>query len=504
MSWDVIVIGSGAGGSTLAWRLAQSDKRVLVIERGDYLPREAENWDPRAVMSEGRYGANETWYDRDGQAFSPYTHYCVGGNTKMYGAALLRMRQSDFGAVRHLGGLSPAWPITYADLEPYYCEAEQLYSVHGRRGIDPLDPPASLAYPFDAVEHEPRIAELYEDLEALGHRPYPLPLALRRHGEAPVRLGRFDGYPDPTETKADAHVCALRPALARPGVELWTRTRVERLLASPSGREIVGVEVVRERERMTVHAHIVVVACGAINSAALLLRSHGDAHPRGLANGSDQVGRNYMTHHNGLFIAYGEAKNESRFGKTFGVGDFYRGAGPDDPPLGSIQLMGRMDEGGLAAMAREQLPGVPVAEIAAHSLDIFLTTEDLPVPDNRIALRDDGGVQVAYRPTNLEAYDRLRRATSEMLTAADLRHGRRAPQFLHTRLGIGGVTHQCGTIRCGHDAHTSVLDASCRAHEVDNLYVADGSVFPSSAAVNPSLTIMANALRVADHIRTRL
>lgn len=503
-SHDVIVIGSGAGGSTLAWRLAQSGKRVLVLERGDYVPREPENWDERAVMGDARYGARETWYDRTGAAFSPYTHYCVGGNTKMYGAALLRMRQSDFGAVRHIGGLSPAWPIAYADLEPYYSEAEQLYSVHGRRGVDPLDPPASRDYPFAALPHEPRIAELYDDLESLGHRPYPLPLGLRRHGDAPIRLGRFDGYPDPTETKADAHVVALRPALARPGVELWTNTRALRLLASSSGREVTGVLVERDGVTTTLHAHVVVVACGAINSALLLLRSADERHPQGLANRSGQVGRNYMTHHNGLLIAYGDASNESRFQKTFGVADFYRGRGADAPPLGSVQLMGRMDRGGLEAMAREQLPDVPVEEIAEHSVDFFLTTEDLPVPDNRITLRADGSVQVAYRATNLEAYERLRRATCEMLADAEAYRARRAPQFLHLRLGVGGVSHQCGTVRFGNDAETSVLDASCRAHELDNLYVADGSVFPSSSAVNPSLTIMANALRVADHIGARL
>jgi choline dehydrogenase-like flavoprotein len=501
---DVIVIGSGAGGSTLAWGLAQAGKRVLVLERGDYIPREAENWSARAVMSEGRYVAHDTWYDKDGAAFSPYTHYCVGGNTKMYGAALLRMRQSDFGPVRHLGGLSPAWPIGYADLEPYYSAAEQLYTVHGTRGVDPLDPPASRDYPYPAIEHEPRIAALYDDLERLGHRPYPLPLALRPSIDAPMRLAAFDGYPDPTETKADAHTSALRPALAYPGVELITNAKVVRLVASASGREIVGVVVEKDGEIATLRAEIVVAAAGAINSAALLLRSADDRHPHGLANRSGQVGRNYMTHHNGLLVAYGDAENPSRFAKTFGVGDFYRGRGDDCPPLGSIQLMGRMDEASLTAMAREQLPGVTAADIAARSLDVFLTAEDLPVPDNRIALRGDGSVQVTYRPTNLEAYERLLRAACDMFAAADALHGRRAPRFLHQRLGISGVTHQCGTIRFGNDAETSVLDTSCRAHEVDNLYVADASVFPSSSAVNPSLTIMANALRVADHIRCRL
>jgi choline dehydrogenase-like flavoprotein len=501
---DVIVIGSGAGGSMLAWRLAKAGKRVLVIERGDYIPREPENWDPHAVNVEGRYAAKETWLDGEGVEFRPYTHYCVGGNTKMYGAALLRMRASDFGAVRHHGGLSPAWPIDYGDLEPHYAVAEGLFSVHGRRGVDPLDPPSSAAYPHDAVEHEPRIAELYDDLAHLGYRPFPLPLGLRPAGDAPTRLGLFDGYPDPTETKADAHVVALRAALAHPNAALWTRARVEKLLTGPSGREITGVVVERDGERVTLRAAIVVVACGAINSAVLLLRSANDRHARGLANGSDQVGRNYMNHHNGLLVAYGEAANDSRFQKTFGVADFYRGGAHGELPLGSIQLMGRMDLAGLAAMAAEQLPGVTPAEIAAHSVDFFLTSEDLPSPESRVTVGARGGVRVAYQATNLAAYEGLRQRACAMLTAADALRGRRPPQFLHRRLGASGVSHQCGTTRFGRDPETSALDVDCRAHEIDNLYVADGSVFPSSSAVNPSLTIMANALRVAEHIAARL
>jgi choline dehydrogenase-like flavoprotein len=504
--YDLIVIGTGAGGSTLVHRLAPSGKRILVIERGDFIPREADNWDPHAVVTQGKYAATETWGDGEGGELRPFTHYCVGGNTKVYGAALLRLREDDFGIVRHAGGVSPAWPITYADLEPYYTAAEELYTVHGRRGVDPLDPPAAAPYPFPALPHEPRIRELYDDLERLGYRPYPLPLGVRPHaarGEAPVHLSRFDGYPDPTETKADAHVVALRPALEHRSVELRTRTLVRRLLSSASGREIVGVEIDTDGEREVVRGDLVVVACGAINSAALLLRSASPRHPNGLANASDQVGRNYMAHHNGMLVAYGEAPNDARFQKTFGVGDFYRASARCDHPLGSVQLMGRVDLDTLGAMVREQLPGVRPEDVARHGLDVFLTAEDLPHPDNRVGIDSAGRVTLRYRPTNLPAYDGLRRSTEAMLTEADTARGRRRPTFLHLRLGPSSVSHQCGTLRMGLLARDSVVDPLGRAHDLDNLYVADGSVFPASGAVNPSLTIMAHALRVADHIAER-
>lgn len=513
MHFDIIIIGTGAGGGTLAHRLAPSGLKIGLLERGGFLPREKENWDPVAVNTQGRYQSHETWYDKHDKPFSPYTHYWVGGNTKVYGAALLRMREHDFGEVRHYGGCSPAWPIGYGELEHYYLQAERMYSVHGRRGEDPHEPEASGPYPFPPLEHEPRMAELFGDLRALGHRPFPCPLGVRlpqdhaRPGTAPYQLGNFDGYPDVTEVKADAHVTAVAPALAHENVTLITDCRALKLLTDASGREVAGVLVscgACGHAEQTFTADVVVVACGAINSAALLLRSAGERHPRGLANSSGLVGRNYMCHNNGLFIAYTpDAPNPSVFQKTFGLTDFYRSA-PESPlPLGTIQLMGRMDLNSLAGLSRQQIPDVPPERIASHCIDFFLTAEDLPDRDNRVELRGDGAIRLVYTENNLEAYTRLESKLKNILAAVERRSGRAAPRFLTAKLGISGVSHQSGTLRFGRDPRQSVLDVNCRAHDMDNLYVVDASFFPSASAVNPSLTIMANALRVGDHLLER-
>jgi choline dehydrogenase-like flavoprotein len=508
MQYDIIIIGTGAGGGTIAPQLSASGKRVLILERGGFLPRERENWDTKAVFEEKRYLAKETWYDKNDQPFEPYTHYWVGGNTKLYGAALLRMREFDFAEVRHFGGVSPAWPITYDDLEPYYCRAERMYHVHGERGLDPHDPPSSEPYQQKPLAGEPRMQELFDDLTALGYRPFPIPLGVRLDAsdrtEAPYMPSTFDGYPDLTEVKSDSHVIGIKPALARANVTLLTRAYVERLNTDRTGGSVAEVVVQRDGERLVFRGDMVVLACGAINSAALLLRSADSKHPRGLANSSDQVGRNYMTHQNGCFIAVMETPNPSPFQKHFGLTDFYRKADDSPFPLGLIQLMGKPDAGTLRWLRGDKLPGVSMDDIQRRTIDFFLTSEDLPDPNNRISLREDGSIRVSYTHNNIEAYERLQAKLEHMMTEAERRHGRGRPEFLASRLGVSGVSHQNGTLRFGHDAKSSVLDINCKAHDLDNLYVVDGSFFPSSGAVNPSLTIMANALRVGDHLLERL
>jgi choline dehydrogenase-like flavoprotein len=499
--YDIIVIGTGAGGGTLLTRLAPTGKRILVLEGGDFMPRERENWDPRAIAA-GRYRADVTYRDADDKPFRPFTHHFVGGNTKLYGAALLRLREHDFGEIRHHGGVSPAWPLGYDVFEPYYSEAEWLYHVRGERGTDPHDPRASRAYRHAAVPHEPRIAALAGALRTQRLRPFPLPLGIRPPAaqQTAVTLSLFDGYPDPTETKADAHVIGVAPALAHPNVELRTGRWVERLTTNASGTAIDGVIARHASEVETYRADLVIVSCGAIESAALFLRSSNAAHPHGLANGHDQVGRHYMTHHNGALLAIADQPNDSAFQKTLALTDFYRQAPDSERPLGAVQMMGRTDADDLAPLIRDLLPNVKPSDAAARCIDFWLTAEDLPVPSNRITLTRERAIQVHYTPNNLVAFDGLKATLTRVLQkalGADT-------TFTGYRLDISGVSHQCGTLRFGVDPESSVLDLECRAHGIDNLYAVDGSFMPASGAVNPSLTIMANALRVGDQLLARM
>ena len=516
--YDVIVIGSGAGGGTLVHRLAPTGKRILLLERGGYVPREKDNWSPRAVNLEGKYQTKEAWKDAEGNDLHPHTNYAVGGNTKFYGAALFRLRKEDFGELRHHGGVSPAWPIAYQELEPYYSRAERMYQVHGARGEDPTEPPASEPYPHPAVSHEPRLQHLAEDFRAQGARPFHTPLGILLDEKNPqasrcIRCETCDGFPCLVRAKADAQVLAVDPALEFPNVTLLTNALVERLLTSPSGREVSRVLVTREGRREEYSADVVVVSAGAINSAALLLRSASDRHPQGLANGSGVVGRHYMGHVNSVLMAVSKCPNPTVFQKSLSLNDFYFGDREFPFPMGHISFVGKLDgvtlKGGAPALA----PGFTLDLMARHSLDFWLTSEDLPDPENRVTLDSRGNIVLQYKPNNEEGHRQLIARLKALMKAqrACSVHGRECHQglfarnlYLGQRIPLAGVAHQNGTIRFGRDPRTSALDPDCKAHELDNLYVVDASFFPSSGAVNPALTIMANALRVGDHLATRL
>ena len=516
--YDVIVIGSGAGGGTLAWALAPSGRRILILERGDYVPREKENWSTRAVNVQGKYNTTEVWRDAAGRPLHPHTNYYVGGNTKFYGAALFRLRREDFGQLAHHGGISPSWPIAYEELEPYYTEAERLYHVHGARGEDPTDPPASGDYPFPAVSHEPRIQQLAEDFALRGLRPFHTPLGVMLDEQNPrrsscIRCGTCDGFPCLIQAKSDAQVVCVDPALRYPNVSLVTGAYVDRLETSASGREIAGVIVRRNDTTERYTADLVVLACGAINSAALLLRSASDRHPNGLANGSDMVGRHYMGHVNSVLMAISRCPNLTVFQKTLALNDFYFGSDEWRYPMGHISFVGKLDGITLSAGAPAIAPGFTLDLMATHSLDFWLTSEDLPDPDNRVTVNREGEVVLNYSPNNEEGHKRLRRTLESLLQQqrACPIHGRDCHVglfsrnlFVGQRIPLAGVAHQNGTLRFGRDPRSSVLDRNCKAHELDNLYVVDASFFPSSGAVNPALTIMANALRVGDHLKERM
>jgi choline dehydrogenase-like flavoprotein len=514
--FDVIIVGTGAGGGTLAHTLAPSGQRILLLESGNFMTREMPNWDPGPVFVDGRYISPDTWYDANGTPFQPQVHYFVGGATKMYGAALYRLRPADFGEIQHADGVSPAWPVGYDEFEPWYSKAERLYQVHGRHGIDPTEGPFSEQYPWPPVSHEPRIQQISDALEKGGYHPFPAPCGILlneadRPESACIRCSTCDGYPCLVHAKADAEVMAVRPILGLPNVTLQTGAGVVRLETDPAGRTVTGVVVDRggDGKEEVYRASIVVLAAGAANTAKILLRSAADACPNGLANGSDQVGRNYMFHNSKAAVALGDEPNDTIFQKTLAINDFYLAGDDRQFPLGNIQMLGKSNP---AAMKGEEphltklAPHWSLEEVARHAVDFWLTTEDLPRPENRVTIDGDGSVHLAYADSNDSEASGLYAEFRKVLNHIGLarHHVLHKNFYMSMNVPVAGVAHQAGTCRFGTDPATSVLDANCKAHEIDNLYVADTSFFPSIGAVNPALTAIANAIRVGEHIAQRL
>jgi choline dehydrogenase-like flavoprotein len=515
--YDVIVIGSGPGGASLAQRLAPTGKTILLIERGDYLPRSQKNWDSQTVFVDGAYQAKENWADSKGNTFHPGLHYFVGGNSKVYGAALFRLRERDFEEIQHEDGISPAWPLKYDAFEPFYAEAEKLFHVHGQAGEDPTEPPRGGAFPYPAVSHEPKIAELAARLAADGLHPFHLPLGIlldEQNGKPTptsvcIRCDAFDGFPCLLNGKADAQVICVDPTRAAyPNFSLLTNAYVTKLHTDAGGKTVNGVEVLRDGQTECYTADIVVVACGALSSALLMLRSANDAHPNGLANRSGQVGRNYMRHNQSVLMALMREPNDTIFQKTLAFSDYYFGAEDYEFPLGLVQMCATSHAAQIKAEALpewlEFLPNMPFDVMARHSMDFWLSSEDIPLPRNRI-FYDGDRVTLDVTETNANAHKRLRAKLEAALKNTGVH-----PKLMERNLYFGkniplsGTAHQAGTLRFGTDPESSVLDLNCKAHELDNLYVTDASFFPSIGAVNPTLTIIANALRVAEHIRQRL
>lgn len=505
--FDVIIIGTGAGGGTLLNRLAPSGKKILVLERGPFLPREQENWSYKGSF---KYYSSEKMFNKDGGEIYPGFSYHVGGNTKVYGAALFRLREKDFESFRHRDGISPEWPIKYHDWENYYAQAEEFFQVHGKAGEDPTEPWRANDYPFPPISHEPRIAEVFQTLKARGLKPYPAPMGVRlneaaRNASQCIRCATCDGYPCMVDAKSDADVLGVRPVMDKSNVTLVTEAKVLRLMTSASGREVSGVVAEVKGEPTTFTGDIVVVSCGAVNSAALLLRSANDRHPRGLGNNSSGlVGRNLMKHVLGSLIAVTNAKvNPSKFQKTMAINDFYWGEPGYEFPMGNIQLMGKTVMDGLIGQEAKYSP-LTLEEVAKCSVDWWLTTEDLPSTRNQV--RTDGDkIVIDYTENNTEPFARLNARWETILREIDSASAPKATTgYFQTKMPMHSLGHQVGTCKFGEDAKTSVLDLNCRAHDVDNLYVVDGSFFVSSGAVNPTLTIVANALRVGDHLLERL
>jgi choline dehydrogenase-like flavoprotein len=578
--YDAIIIGTGAGGGTLALHLAKAGKKILILERGSFMPQEKLNWDTSAVFLDNRYHTKETWQDKDGKDLHPQQAYFVGGQTKVYGAALFRMRAEDFGVIQHKGGISPAWPITYADMEPYYTRAEELFHVHGDLGtappipggygssFDPTEPFHSKQYPYPAFANEPRMQTIEDSVRKLGIHTFPIPLGLKRNEADPIaskciRCDTCDGYPCLVHAKSDSDINCIREIMHLPNVTLMTNSRVVRLATSASGRSVASVEVIHsgpgrlssparlpsqdisddtppssEGHTVSYTADLFCLCAGAVNSAVVLLASANEMHPNGLANSSDQVGRNFMYHQADALLALSTERNEDSYTKTWGTNDFYfQDSDPSYPfPLGQVQPVGSFHFEMMKGDAPPLTPGFVLETMKHHAVPWWLTTEDLPDAENRVTLHNatpssaanqqpgvagahpsgDTGhtnetetvsdhapsrIQLSYTPNNVESFNRLKDRWIDVLKRAG--HATTSVPlhaYFKKRIPIEGVGHQNGTCRMGNDPAASVLDSHCKAHDLDNLYVVDAACFVSASSVNPSLTIIANAIRVSDHL----
>lgn len=489
---DVAIIGSGMGGSTLARALGEKGVETLVVERGTRLPREEDNWNPKRVFVDHRYRNSEPWEDAsNGQPFAPGVHYWVGGNTKVYGASLPRFRERDFESFEHLEGTSPAWPFQYADLEPFYGIAERWYGVHGTPTEDPTEPWRSQGYPYPALPHEPYVGAVVGRLREAGAHPYSMAIAVDvREGGRCIQCRTCDGFPCRVHAKGDAELCGIDPALETGCVRLETSTRVVQLHTNAGGTRVVEADAEREGSPIKIQARTFVVSAGAVNSAALLLRSSTKKHPNGLGNSSGLVGRRYMVHNCTFMVSIDPwRRNPTSFQKTAGINDWYLDSDLGRP-LGNVQLLGKL-QGPMIRAARPYVPEPMLAAATRRSIDWYLESEDLPDPENRVSLNSDGGIRIHWRATNIAAHHALIARMRDLLKRAGF------PIVVHETMGIATNSHMCGTIVAGNDPRNSVLDGYCRSHDVENLFVVDGSFFPSSAALNPALTIAAQAIRVA-------
>ena len=491
MTPDVIIIGSGMGGATMAAALAPSGRRILILERGERLPDTPEARDPVAIFARGHYRPDEVWLDGDGVPFNPGNYYVAGGNSKFYGAVLIRYRAEDFAPLRHMGGTTPGWPLSYGELEPHYQAAEDMYQVRGVLGEDPTEPAHSGTYNFPPVPDEPAIADLRRRMQAVGLHPSSLPLGVDIAAWLAGGNTPWDAFPGTTDGKMDAESVGLAYALQYPNVTLQTNTRVMRLIAGDDGR-ITGVEVMRGDSLVVLSAPTIVLCAGAVQTAALLLASADASHPTGLANRSDQVGRNFMNHNLSAVLAlHPFRRNPSVYQKTIQINDFYLGGGPQGEPLGNIQLLGKIS--GPILASDTPIP-LPVARwIADRSVDLLAMSEDLPNPESRVTLKN-GQISLDWKRSNWAAHLALVAKLKAKLRRAGY------PIVLSRAFDRRTPSHQCGTARMGANPASSVVNPDCRAHDHANLFIVDASVLPTSAAVNPALTIAALALRTAQHI----
>lgn len=493
MTPDIVIIGSGIGGATIASGLAGSGAKILILERGQHLPETPHARDSRAIFRDGHYRPQEMWREADGTPFNPGNYYYVGGNSKFYGAVLLRYRCEDFSAMEHFGGVSPAWPFSYEEFEPWYSMAEQLFRVRGTLGEDPTEPFHSQPYAFPPVPDEAPIAAARAELKGLGLHPATLPLGVDI--EAWLKGGKtpWDAFPNTGTGKVDAQTGPLAAALGDENITLETGAHVDYLELSPDGKSIAAIHYTKNGEAKKLAPKLVILGAGAINSAAILLRSP-SPDGKGLANSSDQVGRNFMNHNSSAMLAIDpRRRNDSVYQKTLMLNDYYLSDGKGGKPLGNVQLLGKIDGTILKSNVRFA-PKFAVDFMAGHAVDWYLMCEDLPDPESRIMV-DGKGIVMQWRRSNMQSLDGLAKVMRENFRACGY------PIVLSRPFDKRTPSHQCGTVKMGDDPATSPLDPFCRSFDHSNLFVVDGGFLPNSAAVNPALSIAAQALRVADHIR---
>ncbi len=491
MRADVVIIGSGIGGASIAEALAPSGKRVVVLERGAALQSGPHDRDAKAIFGDGVFRPDERWLDGADRPFSPGNYYCVGGNSKFYGAVMLRYREADFRPIVHQGGATPGWPISYAELAPFYDQAEALYRVHGAMGEDPTEPARRGCYPDGPVPDEADVTDLRERLTAVGLSPASLPLAVDLGKWLAAGQTTWDAYPNTCGGKSDGETI-LQEAQTKGLVELRTESVAEQLELDADGK--VAAVLYRQNGALKrIAAPVVVLAAGAVQTAALLLRSATESCSAGAANSSDQVGRNFMNHNCSAVLAlHPMRRNRAVYQKTLMVNDYYHSDGSGGAPLGNVQMLGKITGPILAATSG--LPRPIASWIAARSFDFYAMSEDLPRADSRVTL-ENGQVKLDWKRSNWEAHERLVAVLKRKLRQAGF------PVVLSKAFDRRTPSHQCGTARMGLDPKTSVVDGFGRSHDHPNLFIADASVLPTSAAVNPALTIAALALRTGKHIK---
>ena len=497
--YDVIVIGSGAAGSTVASSLAQQGHAVLLLERGGPMPLADQNVADVELFRKDRYHPAEQWFGTDGDPFSPQTVYAFGGNTKIWGAVLERMHEREFEGLHLQEGQAPAWGLSYDAMAPWYDKAEALYRVHGQQGVDPSEPKRQQPYPFAPKAVEPFLAELHQGLERHGVHPYPLPLSWSE---------------SPTDPTGDAELFGVDQARSCKTFTLRGGATVTQLHVNQAGTEVKGVEANIDGQAWLFSGHQVVLAAGAINTPAILLRSASDRHPRGLANGSDQVGRNLMNLQLTSILQLAAAPNSGRYGRSYGINDFLWGDSNVSFPLGAIQNGGGVLQDALFAesppvlsLVTRLLPDFGLEQLASRSITWWAMSPVLPQSHNRVSLRGER-IAINYQANNREAHDRLVYRWIDVLKAVEadptIAVVKAAPTHPRGEAPLSVIGYACGTCRMGDNPATAVVDLQGRSHELANLTIADASVLPSCPMTGFGLTLIANALRIAESVSASL